>query len=67
MNRNFNFLKESHERAVLQAIHEATDAVIAHRRQQEKIENETINKRLERIENQFSRIEEKIDSILNKK
>jgi len=51
------FLDESHDRAVLQAMSEATDDLLCRRKEQPRVEKETVEVRLERIEKRLELLE----------
>ena len=53
------FLDESHERAVLRAMSEATDDLLRRRGEQSRVEKETVEVRLERIEKRLELLETK--------
>ncbi|MCL2005007.1 MAG: hypothetical protein FWG73_02475 [Planctomycetaceae bacterium] len=51
------FLDESHERAVLRAMSEATNDLLRRRGEQSRVENETVEVRLEQIEKRLALLE----------
>ncbi|MDR1963305.1 MAG: hypothetical protein LBQ50_05965 [Planctomycetaceae bacterium] len=59
MNDNLRkkFLDESHERAVRQAMSDATDDLIRRRKETEKQEKQTIESRIEKIEKRLELLE----------